>query len=520
MERTPGLKEINEFERVTPESVGIPSEAIERLLDSLEAARYCEPHGLMIMRHGKVCAEGWWAPYAAGLHHQLYSLTKTYTGTAVGIAYTQGLLGLDDRIIDYFPEYGSVGDERNKKITIRHALTMTSGKPEYRSDTNDWRRHFFEIPFNADPGTKYEYSCEDTHILMAIVQKVSGQGLQEYLRSRLFNKIGIDADRLKWLCLPDGSEVGAGGLYATAEDSLRLIKLYLDGGIWGGKRILSGDYVEQATTKQIEKPTGHGYGFQIHMGSRKDSYYGSGALGQVAIAASDLDMVIVLYQTGKYISSGKPESRIIFKTTESYFEGVGNIFKILLPSVREDILPENSDISSRLKHRLQRLSLGNPEYHRIPGTAGKISGRRYKIIRGAFTIRSNIYNHTTKNEPFYKVTGLDWFSLESGKDGSCIFRFLEHGKEVSLQVGLDGVRRLNSYNLEETFIDKVLLDGAWVKSDTFHLNARWIESCYSITAAFKFNEDSVTISPVRLWGDYEAHPLREGNAVARLMEEI
>ena len=513
------MKDHNEFERSSPESVGIPSEAIERLLDSLEAEPNTEPHGLMIMRHGKICAEGWWAPYAAGLPHQLYSLTKTYTATAVGIAYTEGLLGLDDKVIDHFPEYGPGEDRRNMDVTIRQTLAMASGKPEHRCNTAEWREHFFGIPFTAEPGTKFEYSCEDTHILMAIVQNVSGLGLHEYLKSRLFDRIGIDAGRLKWLRLPDGSEIGAGGLYAATEDSLRLMKLYLDGGIWEGERILAPDYVEQAVTKQIEN-RGHGYGFQIHMGSWKGSYYGSGALGQAAIVAPDLDMIVVFYQTGKYLNPAGIDFKDSFRSSEYYFESHGHIFKKLLPEAEKEKLPENSKASTRLAKRMQRLSLGNPECRHIPETARKIDGKVYRIVKGSFTLRSNIYDHTTYNEPFQKVKGLEWFSLGSGKDGSCIFKFLEHGKEFNLQVGLDGVRRLNRYNLENTPIDMVVLDGAWVKSDTFHMNARWIESCYSFTAAFKFKEDSVTISPVRLWGDYEAHPLREGNAIARLMEEM
>ena len=511
------MKDNYEFERSTPESVGIPSEAIENLLDELETTEHCEPHGLMIIRHGKICAEGWWAPYAAGLPHQLYSLTKTYTGTAVGIAYTEKLLVLDDKVIKYFPEYASLGSGKNKEVTIRQALSMASGKPEYRCDTGEWKKHFFEIPFTAKPGSKFEYSCEDTHILMAIVQRVSGQGLHEYLKLRLFDRIGIDADRLKWIYMPDGSEVGAGGLFATTEDSLRLMKLYLQDGVWDGERILASDYVAQATSKQIEN-RGHGYGFQIHMGSRKRSYYGSGALGQFAIAVPDLDMIIVFYHTGAYVNPAGTEFKNSFRSAEYQYKVLGNIFKVFIPSVNNNKLPENSETNSRLVQRMRRLSLGNPEYHPIPEMAQKISGNRYRIKKGTFTIRSAIWNHTTNNEPFYKVTGLEWFSLEFGKTGICIFSFLEHGKKVTLQVGLDGTRRLDSYCLEKTSIDMVVLDGAWVHGDTFHLNARWIETCYSITVEFKFISEKVELSAVRLRGDYKAHPLRRGNVIAELID--
>ena len=92
-----------EFERITPEQAGICSEDIEWLLDQLESG-ITEPHGLMIMRHGKICAEGWWSPYAPGIRHGQQSHSKTYAATAIGIAYTEGLLKLDERLIDIFPE--------------------------------------------------------------------------------------------------------------------------------------------------------------------------------------------------------------------------------------------------------------------------------------------------------------------------------------------------------------------------------------------------------------------------------
>ena len=514
-----------EFEIVTPESVGISSQVIQTLLDKIESSDYCEPHGLMIMRHGKICAEGWWAPYAEGLPHTLFSLTKTYTGTAVGIAYTEGLLGLDDRIIDYFPEYGSVGDERNKKVTIRHALAMASGKPEYRSFNKEWIKHFFEIPFNAEPGTKYEYSCEDTRILMALVQKVTGEDLSEYLRTRLFDKIGIDTENLKWCTLPDGNVPAEGGLYATTEDSLRLIKLYLNGGVWEGERIIARDYVEQATTKQIDNQ-GYGYGFQIHMDSQKGAYHGSGLLGQAAIAVPDLDMAVAFYQTGIHISPEdvSPDStRFKLKSAQHYYEAIGDIINILFPAVKKDKLPEDARAGSRLACRMSTLSLPNPVSRPLPEMASKISGKRYEIKKGTFMIRRQprrlmLVRNYEKPQPLPEAAGMDWFLFDFDRPDACKFRFHEGGREFVLGIGLDGVRRLNSYNLEETFIDKVLLDGLWTGEDTFSLSARWIESGYSITVSFKFADKSAEIFLESIRGDHKWHPLRKGNAFAEIAD--
>ena len=148
-----------EFERVAPEAVGIPSAAVEWLLDRLEGGGFTEPHGLMLMRHGKVFAEGWWAPYAPGIRHGLQSHTKTYAATAVGIAYTEGLLRLDERVIDIFPEAAPAQPSENlRKLTVRDVLCMSCGMDTMPRPTKDWIRDFLAIPVNHVPGTTYMYN--------------------------------------------------------------------------------------------------------------------------------------------------------------------------------------------------------------------------------------------------------------------------------------------------------------------------------------------------------------------------
>jgi hypothetical protein len=108
---------------------------------------------------------------------------------------------------------------------------------------------------------------------------------------------------------------------------------------------------------------------------------------------------------------------------------------------------------------------------------------------------------------------MGWFSFDFEQPDVCTFRFKENGRETALKAGLDGMRRLNSYDLKNTCLDKVLLDGVWTGKDTFELNARWIETCFSITVAFEFKDRRAEISLKHIWGDYESHPLREGNAI-------
>ena len=178
-----------EFERTTPEAVGIKSEDILHYIDTLEHSN-TEMHGLMIMRHGKVCAEGWWAPYAPNLRHGLQSHTKTYAATAVGIAYTQGLLKLDERLIDIFPEEAPQDPSENlKALKVRDVLCMGNGMDEMPRNSENWIRDFLHTPVNHEPGTTFMYNSVGSTMLGAIVRKKTGLGLHAFRSQHLFHEV-------------------------------------------------------------------------------------------------------------------------------------------------------------------------------------------------------------------------------------------------------------------------------------------------------------------------------------------
>ena len=200
------------FETARPEEVGISSDLILEYIDNLEHSE-TEMHGLMIMRHNKMIATGWWNPFGPNLRHGLQSHTKTYAATAVGIAYTEGILKLDERIIDIFPEDAPENPSENLKLlTVRDVLCMGCGMDEMPRNSEHWIKDFLAIPVNHKPGTTYMYNSSGSTLLGSIVRKKTGLGLHEYLTPRLFNKIGINPDNLRWMCMADGIEVGGGGL--------------------------------------------------------------------------------------------------------------------------------------------------------------------------------------------------------------------------------------------------------------------------------------------------------------------
>jgi len=211
-------------------------EAVGRLPD-------VELHSLMVVRHGQVVAERWWAPYDAATPHQLYSLSKSFTSTALGFAVAEGLVDLDATVLSYFPELDdAVTDPRARAIKVRHVAAMASGHDDETADRalglgdGDMLRGFLQIPPDREPGTVFAYNQPCTYALASIVQRVSGSLLTEFLRPRLFEPLGIE--RHPWWRDRFGRELGYAGLFVTTETIAELGQLYLDRGRRQGRQLL------------------------------------------------------------------------------------------------------------------------------------------------------------------------------------------------------------------------------------------------------------------------------------------
>ncbi|MET3452845.1 serine hydrolase [Curtobacterium sp. 1544] len=291
------------FPRSTPSALGIDARGIARFLDALESTPDVEPHSIVLLRHGQVAAEGWWAPYASVRVHLLYSLSKSFTAAAVGIAVREGLVDLDATALSYFPELDAdVTDERSRRIRVRHLLAMASGHREETldraraADPENLVRGFLRTPPDEEPGTVFAYNQPCTYTLGAIVRRVSGGSLVDYLRPRLLDPLGIDD--LAWRRDDTGAELGFSGCYAPTSAIAALGQLYLQRGVWNGERILDDDWVAAATTTQVANPDegnpdwSQGYGFQFWMA--RHGFRGDGAYGQFCVVLPELDVVLAL----------------------------------------------------------------------------------------------------------------------------------------------------------------------------------------------------------------------------------
>src|SRR5690349_12413597 len=195
--------------RSTPSDRGVDPAAIEAFFDAVEAHDDIEMHSLMVVKGGHVVAEGWWAPYSPERVHLLYSLSKSFTSTAAAFAQQEGLLDLDDRLVDHFPEIDAdVLDPRSRAIRLRHVASMASGHTHdmvndaFERDPDEPVRGFLLSPPDREPGSVFAYNQPCTYSLAAVVQRRAGTTLTEYLRPRLFDPLGID--HVGWAAYPRG----------------------------------------------------------------------------------------------------------------------------------------------------------------------------------------------------------------------------------------------------------------------------------------------------------------------------
>jgi CubicO group peptidase (beta-lactamase class C family) len=216
--------------RMTPESQGISSTALRNFLSAIKSSGI-DWHSFMLMRHGNVIAEGWWKPFEPQFKHTLYSLSKSFTSSAIGFLVSEGKITVEDPVTSFFKdELPATVSENLGKMKVKHLLTMNTGHAEdtmgkLRGGSATWTKTFLALPVEHEPGTHFLYNTGATYMLGAIVYKVTGEKLETYLAPRLFQPLEIKG--YDWETSPDGLNVAGYGLRVSTEDIARFGQLYL-----------------------------------------------------------------------------------------------------------------------------------------------------------------------------------------------------------------------------------------------------------------------------------------------------
>ena len=288
--------------RSAPAAEGVSAAGIAAFLDAAEADPGIALHSLMVLRHGRVVAEGWWAPHRPTDARQLYSMSKSFTATALGLAVAEDRLALADKVVDHFPDWASVAGPRMRMITVEHLARMATG---HHTDTLAAMLHgdraepvqsFLSLEPESPPGSVFAYNNGATYTLAAILQARTGESLTGYLQPRLFDPLGIAPPF--WDTMGGSREIGFAGLHLTTEDVARFGLLYAQGGQWHGQALLAPEFVAAATRALTPNPGEpvpdwqQGYGYQFWQS--RHGYRADGAFGQFCLILPEQDAVVVI----------------------------------------------------------------------------------------------------------------------------------------------------------------------------------------------------------------------------------
>lgn len=460
----------DQFPRSTPEAHGISSAALLTFVQTIEQ-QIDALHSFMLLRHGQVVAEGWWSPYAADEPHMLFSLSKSFTSTAIGLAVAEGRLAVTDRVLSFFPEEAPAEVSDNlAAMRIHDLLAMATGHTEdttayLRQDPDgNWARAFLARPVDRTPGTHFVYNSGATYMLSALLQKITGMTLVEYLRPRLFDPLGIDY--ATWDSCPRGINVGGWGLWITTDSIARFGQLYLQQGRWQGQQLVPTDWVAAASTKQVSngsKPESdweQGYGYQFWR-CRHNAYRGDGAFGQYCIVMPEQDAVLA-------ITSGLKDMQAPLNV----------IWEKLLPALGDQPLPPDVAAHNTLTRKLATLVRPPMQGAHSSPLAPQVSGRWYHFVAAE-------QQGDGQNLPSVDAIRLDVV------DNGATFTLRDNFGEQTIRCG-HGEWLAGCLAVDRLGTSPVAVSGAWTAEDTYMIKYHFSRTPFCNTTTLHFIGDQVT----------------------------
>ena len=479
--------------RSTPEQQGISSSSILAFVQAADTS-VDAMNSFMLVRHGHVVAEGWWRPYDAKTPHIFYSLSKSFTSTAVGLAVAEGKLSLDDEVLKFFPEDAPAEPSANlRAMRVRDLLRMSAGHQTEAALWSDPTRNerltkmFLAHPVPFKPGTHFMYNSPATYMLSAIVQKVTGMSVLDYLKPRVFDPLGFENPT--WLASAQGVSMGAFGLMGRTEEIARFGQLYLQKGVWNGRQLLPAAWIAEATALQTSNgsaPTSdwdQGYGYQFWRS--RHGYRGDGAFGQYMLILPEQDAVVA-------ITSGVRNMQSVMEL----------VWTKLLPAMSAGALPEDIATQRTLRAKLVALTVRMPSGRLATPLAARVSRRWYELPENDRGIRAIALDFTSPS-PAVLVRSA------AGESRTAIGM----GSWVRSRTGFtNGIDRFLSVPADP----EVAASGAWPADSVFTLKLVAPQTPFYSTLTFRFtgdrlfldSEHNVAFGPTKL-------PQLEGKAASR-----
>lgn len=474
--------------RSTPEQEGISSKGIIDFINAIDTGK-TEIHSFMFIRHGKVVAEGWWDPYGPDLKHIMYSASKTFTATAIGLAAAENRLKLTDKVVSFFP--ASLPDtisDYMRSMTVKDLLTMSTGIPvEPRTgQSNEWVRSFLSMSPAVKPGTVFKYFNTATFMLSAIVQQVTGETLFSYLQPRIFKPLDIKG--IDWDLNSQGINLGMIGLRLRTEDMAKFGQLLIQNGNWNGKQLIPVEWVKEATSFKIKSEGGtantppelndwvQGYCYQMWRG-RNNSVRLDGMAGQFVILLPEKDAIVVLTANAT--------------NTQKELDLVWNY---LFPAIKDNKpLTSDQNAANELRNKLASLSIKTTAVSsqtsafqsRVSGKSVTFSENNFGIQGIGFKFYKDVCELSIKRENLTYI-------IKSGKDAWLHFN-------TGLTSLLSAPRPASkSIDANYTILYPVIRPAGyytWTDNNTLDLTVRFVEeSLGSEGVIIKFSEENGNIN--------------------------
>jgi CubicO group peptidase (beta-lactamase class C family) len=477
----PLIARAEEWPTSSPEAQGMSSQELAKLVD------FGIGNGMdsvLVTRHGHIVAEAYYAPFAPATKHRMNSATKSVIGSLVAIALDEGLIkSLDQPVLDFFPGRTFANtDDRKKAMTLRHLLDMTSGLDWKEPLSNapptsflemersrDWAQYILDRPMAHDPGTTFDYNSGNPHLLSAILSKVAGRSARDYAGEKLFGPLGIDD--VQWRSDPQNVSAGGAGLYLQPRDMARLGRLWLQDGMWQGKRLLPAGWIDQVRHAKVDM----GLGPELRYGNLfwsmpvRDMFMAVGYDRQLIVVMPKIDVVAVFTGARRYANAlGKP-SRPGYR--------FGLVIDRLQMAARSDqALPEDPAGLAALAEKTKQVAQeAHTESAGSSALAPSISGKLYRL-------KSN-------------MLGLDSFTL-TFKDSAASYAYEADRRHFGGPIGLDGLYVIGGRRLYGQSAAK----GRWLDDKTFQLEVQTMGNDDPATVTFAFDGRDVTAHAAFLAG--------------------
>ena len=467
--------------RGKPEEFGLPSRAMLSFLDSLEGADF-QVHSLMLLRHGHVLAEAWWHPYDRTCRRYLYSLSKSFTSTAVGFAVQEGLLDVQSRVVSFFEaDLPPIISANLQAMRVKDLLTMSTG---HGTDTTitifpeglvNWAQVILSAPVDFYPGTHFLYNSGATYLLSCIVQQLTGQTVLEYLTPRLFGPLGIDG--MTWETCPRGINTGGWGLSLSTEDLAKFGQFCLQRGRWEDRQPLSAAWIDEATSAQApsdseereKQPTdwNQGYGYQFWR-CQHNAYRADGAYGQYCVVMPDQDAVLAL-------TSETPDMQDV----------LDRVWQHLLPAMSPSPLTNEPHDRELLQSRIASLQIPLPSADQFPVEFDKYSGKQFKLQENPLGLRALSFSFGRDSSRLQLFDDYDEYQLVFGyQTWKCSETWLPILQPHLMSLLLRG---------KDHSPMRVAAYGQWIELGLFRLVIQYLETPHSTTLAFNFQDERIRL---------------------------